>query len=164
MPRPVSKSQLIEAAEKEYTALEKLLAPLNADQMTCSPAPGEWSIKDVIAHLYEWQQMFFRWYAAGLRGEIPAVPAEGYKWSQLPALNHHIYETYRGLPLEDALRLFRGSHRQTIALIESLTEADLFMRGKYPWMNQNQLSAYFHANTGAHYLWARGEIRKRLKG
>ncbi len=163
MPKPTTKSQLIEAAQKEYDILEKLIAPLTADQMTCPPAAGEWSIKDVLAHLYEWQQMFFRWYEAGVRGEMPAVPAEGYKWSQLPALNQHIYETYRDLPLEDALRQWRESHARTMALLESLPEADLFQRGKYPWMNQNPLSAYFNANMAAHYHWARGEIRLRVK-
>ena len=163
MPKPTTKSQLIEAAQKEYDALEKLIAPLTVDQMTHPPAAGEWSIKDVLAHLYEWQQMFFRWYEAGLRGEMPAVPAEGYKWSQLPALNQHIYETYRDLPLDKALRLLCQSHAKTMSLLESLPEADLFQRGKYPWMNQNSLAAFINANAGAHYRWARAEIRTRLK-
>lgn len=163
MPKPTTKSKLIEDTKKEYTALEKRIALLSADQMACPPAVGEWSIKDVIAHLYEWQQMFFRWYEAGLRGETPAVPAEGYKWSQLPALNHHIYETYRDLPLEETLRLFRESHTKTMLLLESLPEEELFRRGKYAWMNQNSLAAYINANAGAHYRWARAEIRERLE-
>jgi hypothetical protein len=163
MSRPLNKAQLIEAGQKEYAALEKLIAPLTPGQMTRPPAPDEWSIKDVLAHLHEWQQMFFRWYDAGLRGEKPAVPAEGYKWSQLPALNRHIYETYRDLPLAEVLRLFRESHKQTMELIASLREEDLLTPGRWPWMNQNPLIAYLNANAGSHYRWARGEIRARIK-
>jgi hypothetical protein len=163
MSRPLNKAQLLATSEKEYTALEKLIAPLTPGQMTRPPAAGEWSVKDVLAHLYEWQQMFFRWYEAGLHGEKPAVPAEGYKWSQLPALNQHIYETYRDLPLEEALRLFRSSHRKTMELIAKLSEEDLLTPGRWPWMNQNPLIAYLNANTGSHYRWARGEIKARVR-
>jgi hypothetical protein len=40
---------------------------------------GQWSVKDTLAHLYEWKQMFFTWYESGLRGENPVLPAPGYK-------------------------------------------------------------------------------------
>jgi hypothetical protein len=153
---------LVEVSEKEYAALEKLILTLGVEQMTRVSAPGEWAIKDVLAHLYEWQQMFFRWYEAGLRSEKPAVPAEGYKWSELPALNLHIYEAYRDLSLKQILEMFRFSHHRTMDLIAALSEADLFTPGRWPWMNQNTLTAYINANTGSHYRWAREEIRKRI--
>jgi hypothetical protein len=98
--------------------------------------------------------MFFRWYEAGLRAETPAVPAPGYKWSQLPTLNQAIYEEYRDLPLEEVLSLFRESHQKTVKLIESLSESDLTIPGLYKWMNQNALMVYINANTGSHYRWA----------
>jgi hypothetical protein len=163
MPRPTTKSQLIEVSKKEFADLEKMLAPLSMEQMIHPPAPGEWSTKDILAHLFEWQQMFFRWYEAGLRGEQPAVPAEGYKWSQLPALNQHIYETYRDLPLQKVIESFHISHHKTMELIAALPEADLFTPGRWPWMNQNTLTAYINANTGSHYRWARAEIRSKLE-
>jgi hypothetical protein len=126
-------------------------------------ALGAWSVKDVLAHLYEWQQMFFRWYEAGLRGEKPAIPAEGYKWSQLPALNRWIYERYQDLPLEEARRLLQESHLRTVAFIEGLPEEQLNTPGLYPWMNKNTLGAYLRANAGSHYRWARTELRKAIK-
>jgi hypothetical protein len=125
---------------------------------------GNWSVKDVLAHLYEWQQMFFRWYAAGLRGETPAVPTEGFKWNQLPDLNQQIYETYLDRPLEDILDCFHASHRETIALIEALSDEALTTLGLYPWMNKNTLMAYLAANTSSHYQWAYKELRKGIKG
>ena len=69
--------------------------------------------------------MFFRWYESGLRDETPAVPATGYNWGQLPALNQAIYEKYKNLPLDKALTMFRSSHQKTIKFIESLPDAEL---------------------------------------
>lgn len=162
MSRPLNKTQLLESIQKEYTALEKFLAPLTAEQMALSSAPGAWAVKDILAHLVGWQQMFFRWYEAGLRGEMPEVPAPGYKWSQLPALNQAIYEKYRGLTSDEALALFRESHQKTIQFIETLSEADLTAPGLYKWMNKNTLMAYLNSVTAAHYVWALKDCKKVL--
>jgi hypothetical protein len=63
--------------------------------------------------------MFFHWYEAGRRGETPHTPAEGFKWSQLPALNQQIYEQYKNWPLEKVFEAFRASHRRAVELIQS---------------------------------------------
>lgn len=164
MSRPLNKTQLLESIQKEYAALEKFLAPLTAEQMAFAPAPGAWAVKDILLRLVEWLQMFFRWYEAGLRGETPAVPALGYKWSQLPALNQAIYEKYRDLTSDEALALFRESHQKTIQFIETLSEADLTAPGLYAWMNQNTLMSYLNSTTAAHYVWALKDAKKALKG
>lgn len=164
MPRPLTKPQLLIAIQKEYTALEKFLASLTPSQLTAAPAADAWSVKDVLAHLYEWQQMFFAWYATGLRGETPAVPAPGYKWSQLPALNQAIYEKYRAWSAEEALARFRQSHRETVQFIENLPESDLTQPGLYKWMNNNTLLSYLNSITAAHYGWALKDAKKTHKG
>lgn len=164
MSRPLNKTQLLESIQKQYAALEKFLAPLTPEQLAHSPAPSAWAVKDILAHLYEWQQMFFRWYEAGLRDKMPEVPAPGYKWNQLPALNQSIYEKYRDLTPEKTLTLFRESHQKTIEFIENLPDADLAMPGLYKWMNNNTLMAYLNANTAAHYAWALKDAKKALKG
>ena len=163
MSRPLNKAQLLAAIQKEYIALEKFLAPLTPQQFAFSAAPGAWAVKDVLAHLYEWQQMFFTWYEAGLRGETPALPAPGYKWSQLPALNQLIYKKYCGLSSEQTLAMFRESHRKTVQFIENLPESELSTPGLYKWMNQNSLIAYLNSITAAHYLWALKDAKKALK-
>jgi hypothetical protein len=107
--------------------------------------------------------MFFIWYQTGVRGETPAVPAPGYKWSQLPALNQAIYDKHHGLTSEQTLVLFRQSHQKTIQFIDNLTESDLTLPGLYRWMNQNSLMAYLNSITAAHYVWAIKDAKKTLK-
>ncbi len=161
MPRPLNKTQLLEVAQKQYQKLETYLSSLSPEQMAAKNAPQK-SVKDILMHLYEWQQMFFVWYETGLRGENPAVPAPGYKWSQLPALNQAIYEKYEHLSIEDALVMFRTSHAKSIQFIESLSDSELTTPGLYPWMNHNKLVAYLNSTTGSHYIWAMKEIKKFL--
>lgn len=163
MPRPTNKALLLSESQKEHELLEQLLAPLSAEQMCCPGVLGEWAVKDVLAHLSAWEQMVLSWYQAGLRGEKPIVPSEDYKWNQLPALNQHIYETYRDWPIEDILTRFRESYHQVMTLIESLSDEELFTPGRYRWANRNALGAYLVSCTSSHYYWARTEIRKGLK-
>ena len=162
MSRPLHKAQLSAAIQKDYAALEKFLTPLSSEQLAFTITPGAWAIKDILAHLYAWQQMLFTWYETGLRGETPAVPAPGYKWNQLPALNQQIYTTYCTLTPEQALGLFRESHQNTLLWIESLSDADLITPGRYEWMNHNTLMAYLNSVTAAHYIWALKEAKKAL--
>ena len=164
MSRPLNKTQLLLGVEKEYNALEKCLATLAPEQMAFANKPGAWALKDILTHLYEWQEMLFTWYETGLRGEVPAVPASGYKWSQLPALNQCIYEKHCHLAPEQALSLFRESHQKTLQFITALSDSDLITPGLYTWMNQNTLMAYLNSTTAAHYVWALKEARKVLKG
>ncbi len=164
MSRPLNKTQLLTAIQKEYGALEKFIAPLTPEQLVHAPTPGAWAVKDILAHLYEWQQMFFLWYETDLRGETPALPAPGYKWSQLPALNQAIYEKYYELAPEQILALFHESHQKTLQFIAALSDADLTTPGLFAWMNQNTMLAYLNSTTAAHYVWALKEAKKALKG
>lgn len=163
MAKPHTKALILSESEKERNALEELLQALTADEMTRPDIVGSWSVKDVLAHLYEWEQMVLRWLAASRRGETPAVPAAGYKWNQLPALNETIFQTYRGRSLSEIQQLSQTSYREITATIEALDEETLFAAGLYPWMNKNNLATYFTSATSSHYRWARKEIRKGLR-
>ena len=163
MPKATTKQQLIEDAQTERAALEKLLSTLTPEQMTQSAAADDWSAKDVLAHLIEWEGMVMKWYETGAKGKVPAVPSEDYNWGQLPQLNHAIYLKHRGRSLADIQKEFKSSHKNIMKVIESIPEKELFTRGQYSWTRNNLLAAYFNSATAAHYRWARGEIRKKVK-
>jgi len=163
MPKPQTKTQILSESQKEREALEEFLSTLTPGQMTEPGMVGEWSVKDVLAHLYEWEQMVLGWLAPTERGETPSVPAEGYKWSQLPALNEAIRQKHSSRSLEEMQTLFQDSHRQIMETIESIPEEEMFTPGLHSWMNKNTLGAYFVSCTSSHYRWARKELKKGLK-
>ncbi len=163
MPRPTSKKALLSAMQTEHDALEKTLAELTEEQISTVNRTTKWSIKDVLAHLTEWEQMVMGWYEAGRKGKTPAVPAEGFNWAQLPALNKHIFDKHHNRGIKDVLRSYRASFTKIQNLASGISEVEMFTRGRYAWTNKNALAAYFIGSTSSHYIWARKEVRKCLK-
>lgn len=163
MPKPTTKTQIIETAQKERAALEELLAALTPEQMMKPNVIGEWAVKDLLAHLFEWEGMVMKWYAEGVKGKIPAVPSEEYNWGKLSQLNHAIYLKHRDRSLADIQKDFKSSYKKIMKTIESIPEKELFTRGQYSWTRNNMLGAYFVSATSSHYRWARTEIRKKIK-
>lgn len=163
MPKPTTKNQIVEAAQKERTALDELLATLTPEQMTERDKIGEWAVKDVLSHLIEWEGMVIKWYEAGVKGKTPTVPSEEYNWGQLPQLNHAIFLKHRDKSLTDIQKSFKASYKKIMKTLQSIPEKELFTRGYYPWTRNNALAAYFVSGTSSHYRWARTVIRKAVK-
>ena len=153
---------MLDEIRRERVALDGTLAGLTPRQMTTAGVTrGGWSVKDVLGHLVEWQQMNLDWYAAGLRGEKPAMPAPGYTLRELPRLNAMIFRKHHRRSLDAVLRDYQSHHTRTIALIMSLSDADLVTLGRFSWTGPSwTLSDYLRASTAAHYLWARTRIRR----
>lgn len=163
MPKPTTKKELIESAQQEREALEALLAALTPEQLTQPNTISEWAVKDVMAHLIEWEAMVMQWYETGKKGKMPAVPSAEYNWGQLPALNHAIFLKYRDKSLAEIQKNFKASYKKILKTIENIPEKELFTLKIYTWTNNNLLAAYFISSTSSHYRWARTTIRKAVK-
>lgn len=163
MPRPVSKISLLQQTDVNYQKLQTEIAKLSPDEQTNLKLVGDWSVKDVLAHLFAWQQMVLDWYHAGKRGENPITPSPKYTWKEIPALNEEIFQTYRGHSLADIQQKFLASHQETLTLIESLTDDELFTPKVYEWTKSTTLGSYFISATSSHYDWAYKEIRRGIK-
>ena len=162
MGKRLRKQELLYEIQRERTALDDALALLEPRQMTrAGVTRGGWSVKDILAHLVEWQQMNLGWYAAGLRGEKPAMPAPGFTLRELPRLNEMIYRKHHRRSLQAIQRDYRSYHERVVALIEVLSDADLVALERFSWTGPSwTLSDYLRASTAAHYLWARTRIRR----
>jgi len=165
MGRRLPKAELLKSIDKERLALDAVIAQLSRREMTRpGVTKGGWSVKDILAHLLEWQQMNLDWYAAGLRGEKVHMPARGYTLRDLPRLNERIYTKHRRRSLQSVMTDFEAHHKSIISLINSLSDADLTTVGRYSWTGPSwTLSDYLRASTTAHYLWARQRISRWIR-
>jgi hypothetical protein len=156
------KSDLLGEVRRERGLLDETLAQVPRRAMTrAGVTRGGWSVKDVLAHLVEWQRMNLDWYAAGLRGEKPAMPAPGFTLRDLPRLNAMIYRKHHRRALQAVLADYRAYHERVVALIEALPDADLVTLNRFSWTGPSwTLSDYLRASTAAHYLWARTRVRR----
>ena len=162
MGMPRTRALLLVDAQKEREALAAMLGGMSREQMLWPGAYG-WSAKDHVAHLAEWERLFFGWYDAGARSENPPVPAEGYTWATMDALNRAIYDRHRDDQLEHVLADWHDTSRRLIALTEATSEADLYMPGRYAWTGRGTLASFVYECGPNHYRWATTEIKRGLK-
>ena len=162
MGRRLRKQELLNEIRSERAKLDDTLALLTPRQRTrAGVTRGGWSVKDILGHLVEWQRMNLAWYAAGLRGEKPAIPAPGFTLRELPRLNEMIYRKHHRRSLQAVMRDYRSYHERVVTLIGALTDADLVTLGRFSWTGPSwTLSDYLRASTAAHYLWARTRMRR----
>ena len=163
MPRPKTKEELLEANCEEFKKLLSLIKPLSETIILKSGACEQWSIKDILAHLYAWHNLYLTWYREGMAGENPQMPATGYTWKTTPALNENIYQEYRDTSLDEVLEKFKESHYKLLEIINSHTNEELFINKRYAWTGSTSLGSYTVSCTSSHYDWAIKLIKKFLK-
>src|SRR5579885_8682 len=73
MSASMSKAQLLNDLKEENARWEALLAEIGEAHMTQPGVAGEWSIKDIVAHLTGWRRRTVARFQAALRHE-PAPP------------------------------------------------------------------------------------------
>jgi hypothetical protein len=157
-----TKEGLINNINATHAQLEKKYASLTPQQMVWQGSMDDWSVKDILAHLADWEQRFISWYRAGVAGEFPETPAPGMTWRDLARLNQQGYELHKDETLEQVLEQYEKSFQEITALIEAMTEEEIFEPGVYAWTGKSALLPWIDANTASHYRWAERNIRARV--
>ena len=162
MPEPKNKSRIIEQLHAERRRLEQNLSRLAPADMLLPGVVGEWSVKDVLSHLADWEEHFPGWLAASQRGDKDIPPDPGLTWSQLDILNQRIYEKHRDRSLEDVLTYFNSVHQHFMSLVETLTDDEILTPGYYSLTGKAPLYSWLAAYA-SHDRWAKTHIRKWFK-
>ncbi|MBK6629172.1 MAG: ClbS/DfsB family four-helix bundle protein [Flavobacteriales bacterium] len=165
MPRPTNKKDLLAQGRSRYEALNAFIVGLSPADRDRAFRPGTMNrnIRDVLGHLHHWHTFMLGWYAVGMKGGKPDMPAKGYTWAATPELNRWIHRKYSDIPLKKVRALFERSHADVVALIERHSDAELFTKKRYPWTGSTSLGAYLVGATSSHYDWALKLIKKGMK-
>lgn len=162
---PQDKAELLRRVRERHAAMEALLVPLRAEQMTAPELDGGWSVKDSLAHLVEWETLLIDWVGKYRRGEEVKRWAEGFligegdSEQQMHRFNAHLYEKNRDLPLEFVLASYRDMYAQVVALLDSLSEDEIFNPAYFPAREGRPLITLIAGNSYAHYDEHIGWIR-----
>ena len=106
------KEKLLVNSENSFESLLKIIESVPSRKRGASIETNERdkNFRDVLMHLYEWHAMLERWYREGMDGDIPFMPAPGYKWNTIKLLNIEIWKNYQDVTLAQAIRKLKLSH------------------------------------------------------
>jgi hypothetical protein len=154
----MSKTIILARLRAERRRLEQNLAGLSPEVMVQPGVVKAWSVKDVLAHLAEWEALCLGWVDATRRGDIAAVPAEGETWRNLDPLNQRIYLKHRDRPLEEVLADFHAIHARFVEMVEGMSDDELLAPGYFRWTGRRPFYDWA-SGYAAHDLWGKTKIR-----
>lgn len=111
-----------------------LVAEVGRERML-EPGPmGEWTFKDMAAHLAVWRSTRIPMIEAVGRGEpVPEAPWPAAMTGDFDAINVWFHERDRDRSLEEVLAEYDGSFERLAAAIEALPEAVAHDPNALPW-------------------------------
>lgn len=116
----MKKAQLLQRLEQAWNDFHDSYAGLSEAQMLQPGVMGEWSVKDLLAHISWWEGEALKHLPGILEGKRP--PRYSVTYGGIDAFNALMSEKTRGLTLEQALAQSQESHRQLLEYLQSVPE------------------------------------------
>jgi len=154
------RDELVKRLQTERRRLESNLAALDPESLEQPGVVRQWSVKDVLAHLAEWEAMGLEWVAASRRGQSPPCPAPGFTWRQVDGpggLNDVIFRRFHECSVDEVMSRFRDVHQQFEAMVATLSQQELTDPTHFPWTEGAPFSRWVNG-FAAHDLWAKKKI------
>jgi uncharacterized protein (TIGR03083 family) len=120
--RPRDGAAIADLIRAERARLDALLAGIPDEQFVQPGAFGEWTLKDMLAHITFWEQRLIA-YMNGARESL-IQPGED-EQAGIDRINAGVLAANRDRPLAEVRAAFGDSYQQALALVESLSADDL---------------------------------------
>jgi hypothetical protein len=159
------RDELLRRGTAEYAALVGLVARVRAAGRLDEEFVGDARdrrVRDVLSHLHAWHLLLEGWYEDGMLDGSPAIPADGYTWRELDALNVSLRDEWAGTGVEEIERRLDASHAGLQRLVAAHSDAELFDAAAHPWTRGTELGEFCLECGGNHYRWARTAIAEGL--
>ncbi len=106
----------------EHARLDALLATIGDEQFVQPGRFGEWSVKDMLAHITFWEQRLIA-YVNGAKESL-VQPGEN-EQTAVDRINAGVLAANRDRPLAEVRAAFDDSYQETLALVETLSTEQL---------------------------------------
>jgi hypothetical protein len=130
-------SALLALIEHERTAWTELLAAVGHERMEQPGATGDWTFKDVVAHLMGWRRLSLIRLDAAVQNrepDAPPWPAGLSEEHDTDAINEYFFRSGRERPLEHLLDEAGQSFDRMRAAVLALPEDALYDTSRYSWL------------------------------
>jgi hypothetical protein len=159
---PTTMAELRKRIGSSYDALEQTIAQLSDAQLT-APIDGSWSAKDLLAHIAAWEQVTIHFHV-GDRSfeEVTQLTSVPYATTSVDQINEAFYERDQAIPLAQVLQSFRNSHQELLAMLDGMSEADLFKPYTPAGRSGGQLIEWIIGDSYEHYDEHRATMQRLL--
>ena len=149
------KDHILAALREEFNSWEELLASLREEQLTTLHFDFDWSIKDVMAHLWAWQQISIARMEAGALDNEPKFPKWieniGEDWEEnADRVNALTYETNHKKSWTEIYQNWKNGFLRFLELGNKISERDLLDGDKYSWLKGYSLAFILVASYDHH--------------
>ena len=144
----ISRAELLDRICAERMVFEATLARLNPEQFLQSGVQGDWTVKDILAHVSAWERRMVRWMEEALAGAVPAQPQTD---AEVDALNALSYAEDRDKTLEVVMAESVRSFDEAYQVTQAASAEDLEQPDRFPWREGAGLWRMVAANTWWHY-------------
>ena len=118
----MNKSELLHWLQDEYQQWETLLDQIGPAQMDQPGVNGDWSMKDIVAHLTGWNRRLIANIQAAQRGEGEPPPPWPAHLQTDDDINAWIYEANHGRLAREVLDEAQHVFQQLLAVVDGLPD------------------------------------------
>lgn len=149
-----NQQQILTDLRDLFNRWETFLNSLSDTQITAPRVFGDWSIKDVVAHLRAWQQRSIARLEAALNFHEPQFPNWPTEFDpdddNVDSINAWIYEQHRDQTWDSVYQEWHDSFLRFLELGAAIPKDDLMEVGKYGWLPKYPLAAVL-TGSGEHH-------------
>jgi len=149
------KAHILAALSEQFESWEELLASLSEEQITAPHFDFDWSIKDVIAHLWAWQQISIARMEGGLHDREPDYPKWvmnlGEDWEDnADRVNALTFDTNHEKPWSEIYQNWKNGFLRFLELGDKISERNLLDGDRYAWLKGSSLAFILVASYDHH--------------
>lgn len=149
------KEHILAALREQFERWEELLGNLSEEQIGAPHFDLDWSIKDVMAHLWAWQQISSARMEAGVLGREPEYPgwiaSIGEDWEDsADRVNALIFQNHHDKPWPEIHGNWREGFLRFLELGNEISERDLLDGDRFPWLKGYSLASILIASYDHH--------------
>lgn len=136
----MDRAALLKRLDTAWGAFQDSYAGLSTAELMEPGVTGDWSVRDILAHVTTWEEEALEYLPLILRGGTP--PRYRAAYGGIDAFNALMTERKKSLPLSEVLRQVDDIHRRIIELVRDTPEDQLLRETRF--RRRLRLDTYHH--------------------
>lgn len=148
---PPNKKQLIRNIETAYGRFFEVISSLDPEDFLTAAHPGEWTGRNIVAHVTAWENLLCEWLEAASSGTAPETPVICDE-TVTEKMNAQIYANNKDRSLDEILSEVQPTYERTLTLVQQYaSDENLGDRLPYDWACEDPLWLIIAYNTNLHF-------------